>query len=172
MCGGVGVPSLWLADGLGQDTCFLEGGYIYTIGDDFVTKAKAPHYNKNKDRNMSVSATSFDKFIVSLTNDNAIDVFVMNDNVLSKGLSIGLVCPHCGEVSRDVTNFKKHVRNHDAAPVKCDRCNILFDKIVLRDHVKTCLYLCPWRDEGCEVTNKEYAKHKAHIRMHEKSLSN
>jgi hypothetical protein len=30
--------------------CVLEGGSIYTIGDDFVEKANAAHYNKNKDR--------------------------------------------------------------------------------------------------------------------------
>ena len=30
--------------------CVLEGGSIYTIGDDFMEKAKEAHYNKNKDR--------------------------------------------------------------------------------------------------------------------------
>jgi len=34
------VPSLWLADGLGLDTCFVDSGSLYTIGGNCVEKSQ------------------------------------------------------------------------------------------------------------------------------------
>lgn len=84
MCGGVGEPSLWLADGLGQDTCFLESGFLFTIGANGVTKAKAPQF-KISDRNVYMSAISFNNFVTVLSNNNHLDAFDLQDSSLSKG---------------------------------------------------------------------------------------
>ena len=120
MCGDVGEPSLWLADGLGQDTCFLESGFLFTIGANSVTRAKAPQF-KISDRNVYMSAISFNNFVTALRNNN--------------------------------------------------RCKQKFDKLDLKDHVKNCVYICPWRGDGCGVTNTRKEKHEAHIRKHKSMLN-
>ena len=164
------MPSLWLADGLGQDTCFLDNGFLFTIGANCVTKAKSPQF-KISDSNVYMSAISFNNFVTSLSANNHLDAFDLQDSSLSKGFCIGLICPRCGEVSRDATNFKRHMTHHQQPPVKCDRCKQKFDKIDLKDHLKNCVYICPWRGDGCKVTNTRKEKHEAHIRKHKSMLN-
>jgi hypothetical protein len=170
VCGDVGEPSLWLEDRLDQETCYVESGCLHTIGADCVMRAKAPQYKKS-DKNFFVSATSMDEYVLGLSSDNSLDIFEMKDDILTKVVSVGLICPCCGIISRDSNDFKKHSRIHKEAPVECDRCKKTFDKIEHKDHVKNCIYYCPWRGDGCVVTNTRKAKHEAHIRQHKRQLN-
>lgn len=105
VCGGVGVPSQWL-DGDG-DTCFVESGQLFTVNMDHIVKAKASKV-MNSDRNVSMCATSFAEFVISLGSDHSLNVFTMENSKLVKSMCLGIICPFCGDVSRDTGNYKKH----------------------------------------------------------------
>ena len=161
------MPSQWLEGG--GDTCFVERGQIFTVNSDFVAKAKAPKVI-NSDRNISICATFFGQYVISLGSDHSFNVFTMDASKLIKSLCIGIICPLCGAVSRDTGHYRLHKRRHDADPLNCDRCKQLVEKMDINIHINSCPYMCPYED--CDKTNVKKDKHEAHIRMHKRSLSN
>ena len=159
------MPSQWLeGDG---DTCFVESGQLFKVNKDHIVKAKSPKVN-NPGRNISICATFFDEFVLSLGSDHSLNVFSMENCKLVKSKCLGIICPFCGDASRDTGNYKKHKRLHDALPVNCDRCLESFSKIDYRSHIANCPYKCPY--QGCDKTCVKKVKFDAHIRMHVRSL--
>jgi hypothetical protein len=98
--------------------------------------------------------------------------------VICRGEAPRFQCDLCDKAFSSNFNLKIHKerrhgqeeREGEQPPVKCDRCQELVAKFDLKDHLKNCVYVCPWSADGCEVTNKRIGKHKAHIRSHNKSL--
>ena len=169
------VPEKWLNNRF-FGMAFLYNGNLYHITEDSVVKANASQ-KKGAGRTHVVDCTTINDKVILISKDNSLNMFVNSkDKVFSElvtmSFCLGIVCPKCGTVHRDIPNFKRHKQQHDDL-VKCPRCppdsSATMDKFMLRKHMKHCVIKCMY--EGCTVEVKDRKKMEMHIRKHERSLS-
>ena len=115
------VPEKWL-DNRFFGTAFLHNGNLYHITEDSVLKANASQ-KKGAGRTHVVDCTMVNDKVISISKDNSLNMFVKSkDKVFSElftmSFCLGIVCPNCGTVHRDIPNFKRHKQQHDEL-VKC-----------------------------------------------------
>ena len=174
MSPGVGVPQEWI-EGPEYGTAFISNQSFYHVTDSSVVKSKAPKYRGSAGRNKIRSITSVYDKVISLSEDDSINVLVKDEEDKQKPSSmifcLGHICPDCGAVSRDSLNYKKHKRSHGEL-VKCPKCppeTQAMDKLTLREHMKVCVIKCPY--DGCNAVIQTRSRLSGHIGKHMRSLA-
>ena len=144
------------------DSCstFVAKGELFHIKEELSVN-KAPYKNEVK------SHAPVSNGIVTIDDKNVIVLHKLDNRkgILRKIECLGIVCPHCLEVKRDLQKFNQHSILHRSKGVKCRICKAVFtDRKVLRVHIKNCYYSCPYCDKLFKNETKFQSHKESHLR--------
>ena len=115
--------------------------------------------------------------IITLSENGAIYRMAHSRNIMNdrefKDLScekvLCYVCRHCISFFKDKTKLTQHVLRQHFGPVKCEKCEVLFEDISAKnDHRKSCFFPC--NVNGCEIKHKSKQAATKHYNLFLKSV--
>ena len=172
---GLGVPQEWLDDSK-YGTAFLSHSSLFLLAGTTFLKSHMPKERKPRaGRNNIISATFVSGMLISLSEDDSINIFANNEDKHKEQFRVlfclGLICPDCGEVSKDANHLRRHTLVHTASLRQCPKCppgTPEMDYFKLRRHLKLCVIRCSY--SGCGHISQTRANLEGHERKHRRSL--
>ena len=172
---GLGVPQEWLDDSR-YGTAFLSHSSLFLLAGSTFLKSHMPkERTPSVGRNHIISATFVSGMMISLSKDDSINIFANNEDTQKEHFRVlfclGLICPECGEVSKDANHLKRHMLVHTGSFRQCPKCppgTPKMENFTLRKHLKLCVIRCSY--SGCGKICQTRKNLEGHERKHGRSL--
>ena len=166
------MPQEWLDDSK-YGRALLSNNSLFLLAGSTLLKSRMPkERTPSAGRNNIVSATFVSGMMISLSENDSINIFAnKEDKQLRVLFCLGLLCPDCGEVSRDANLLRRHMLVHTGRFRQCPKCppgTPQMDYYTLRKHLKSCVIRCSY--SGCGKLCQTRANLEGHERRHRRSL--
>ena len=171
---GLEVPQEWLDDS-NYGIEFLSQNSLFLIAGNICSKSSMPK-ERSPGRNSIISATFVSGTLISLSEDDIVNVFVKHEVKNCEKFKVlfclGGICLECEELYSDTSHLRRHMKLHTGKFRQCPKCTPgtpIMDNFTLRKHMELCVIRCPYN--GCSQMCQTRDKLKAHAKKHKRSLS-